>query len=166
MKSFFGVCFALVLSAGSASALSCLQPTVESAYAQAAASKSDYIIVDGVVSFDARKLPRAPRSNPNAAPRETLIKARIKGLAMSRAGFDHKLDREITLSVPCLGPWCGGLGAGERYLAFLRKDGAGYVLEAGPCGGWAFGGDTRAHAQAAYRCYTSGGCKSAKPRRR
>jgi len=155
----------LSLLASGAQALSCMPVSVETSYAQAAASDEDYIVVQGVISFDESKLPETVHGKPGSAPKETRIEARIDGMAMSRSGFNHAIDREITISVPCLGPWCGGLKSGARYLAFLRRDAAGYELEAGPCGGWAFSGDVAAHAETAFACFTSGRCKESRPAR-
>lgn len=154
---------ALSLLASGAQALSCMPVSVETSYARAAASEEDYIVVQGVIRFDESKLPKAEHGKPNGAPKETRIAGRIKGMAMSRKGFDHPIDREITISVPCLGPWCGGLKSGVRYMAFLRRDEADYELVAGPCGGWAFSGDVAAHAEAAFACFKSGRCKERLP---
>ncbi len=161
-----GIALLAGLAAGGAQALSCMPPSVEVSYARAAASEHEYIVFHGVIRFDESKLPEAPRGNPNDTPKETRIPARIEGMAMSRSGFDHAISRKITLSVPCRGPWCGGLKSGARYLAFLRREGAGYELVAEPCGGWAFSGTTDAHAQAAHACYKSGSCTSQTPKRR
>ncbi|RFP88544.1 hypothetical protein DZK27_08685 [Rhodobacteraceae bacterium 63075] len=156
---------ALSLLAGGAQALSCIPASVETSYARAAASEEDYIVVQGVIRFDEGKLPKAEHGKPNVTPKETRIEARLNGMAMSRSGFNHPFDREITISVPCLGPWCGGLTSGARYLAFLRLHEAGYELEAGPCGGWAFSGDVAAHAETGFACFKSGRCNESRPAR-
>lgn len=138
-------------------ALSCLRPDVAKTYTQAAQAEEKYVVVHGDLSFDAARLPRA---EGNESPELTRIPARLKGHALSKSGFDHAFDREITLEVACFGPWCGGAAPNHPYLAFVMyDDNAGYTLSIDPCGGMVFPDPTAEILDKVQRCNRGGTCK-------
>ena len=157
-------CFALVLAAlaGPALALSCLRPDVVRTYQSAAAAEEAYVVVQGTLDFDGRRLPKADASDRADTPPSTRIPARITGQALTRTGFDQTFDREITLDLLCFGPWCAGAKSGIPYLAFLRKTDTGYVLQLDPCGGFGFAEPTGEMLTRVEGCYRGRACKPAR----
>ena len=153
------VIVAVLLAPLPAFALSCLPPSVERSYAQADASKDDYVVVHGRLTLDMDRLPRR-RSNDQQPPEMTQIKGALIGMSLSQAGFKLPFDHEVTLEVACFGPWCGSAKNGEDVLAFVRKDGARYTLEINPCGGNVFGEPKRKMLKAVERCMRKGGCSA------
>ncbi len=119
---------------GPALALSCLPPNVATTYAEVAASDKSYAVVHGTLSFDQSKLPEVDLKNQDQIPPHVDIKAQLSGKSLSKAGFEAKFDRPITLRAVCFGPWCGQPVSGEEYLSFLEQTDDGYILSVTPCG--------------------------------
>lgn len=147
---------ALMAVASPALSLSCMRPDVASSYSRAADAEESYLVVHGTLKFNESKL---PKSSGNDSPPTTRIKAHMTGNALSQSGFNHPFDRDITLEVQCLGPWCGGAVSGIPYLAFIRKDGAGYTFAADPCGSLGFAKPTPKMLAQAEQCMNGGACK-------
>lgn len=145
----------MLLIATPALALSCLRPDVRTAFVQAQEAEETYIVVHGTLSFDASKLPEAVL---NDSPPVTRIAARLMGMGLTETGFDVAFERDVTLEVLCFGPWCGGAGDGARYLAFLRQDGAGYVVSADPCASLLFHEPKPEDLTTVAQCYKAGHC--------
>ena len=146
--------------ASPALALSCVRPDVAATYLRAAEAEETYIVVHGTLQFNQRKLPKA---KGNESPPTTRIPARMTGKALTKSGFDHEFERNITLEVQCFGPWCGGAGSGETYLAFLQRTGSGYVMVADPCASLSFQNPDPDKLSTVQQCFNGGPCK---PRRR
>jgi hypothetical protein len=89
---------------------------------------------------------------------QTMIPARIEGKALTKTGFDLDFAEDITLVVPCFGPWCGGANPGVEYLTFLRKDAEGYVMVADPCSSLNFEEPTEEMRRAVEQCFITGEC--------
>lgn len=136
-------------------ALSCMRPDPMRAYQAAAEAEEAYVVVVGKLTFNERKLPEAVG---NDSPPQTRIPARMTGKALSKSGFDHAFDRDITLEVLCYGPWCGGAGSGETYLTFLKRTDTGYVMSADPCGSMMFQDPKPKALRQIEQCYKNGRC--------
>lgn len=145
----------LISSAAPALALSCLRPDVTRAFAQAQESEEKYIVLSGILVFDAARLPKAVVNN---SPPVTRIPARMTGRALTRTGFDFDFDRDVTLEVLCFGPWCGGAGSDVSYLAFLRQEEAGYVVSADPCASLMFQDPGQDVLETVAACFKAGRC--------
>ncbi len=154
-------CAFLGFAAGSAQALSCVPPDVARAYAQAAVAPVAYVVVYGRLSFDPTLLPEVDLSRQDETPPYTPIPARMTGKSLSKGGFDRDFDRDIMLGIRCYGPWCGGVGAGVPYLAFVETSADGYVLYAEPCDAFTFPEPTREMLDQAVRCIRGEGCEPA-----
>ena len=120
-----------------AAALSCLKPSVGRTFAQANAAEATYVVVEGRLTLDDRRVPKSLEGGAEP-PKLTEVPAHLTGRSLSVAGFRTPFERDITLEISCLGPWCGSVANGTEVLAFLRHGKAGYVLEVEPCGGYVF----------------------------
>ncbi|MBV2359679.1 hypothetical protein KUH32_07830 [Thalassococcus sp. CAU 1522] len=126
---------ALTLSGGPADALSCIRPDAARDFQQAVASEDIWIVVNGVLRVDETLLPRTDWQRQQDMPPQTDIPARLTGKSLGPGGFTRDFDRAVTLRALCFGPWCGAVADGTEYLAFLKREGTGYVMFADPCGG-------------------------------
>ena len=145
-----------------AGALSCVKPDFARSYQQAAKSQHRFIIVQGVLSFDASRLPKSDPGIGNKAPaRNTELPARITGRFLSQKGFVTRFDQKITLKISCFGAWCATPRPGTDYLAFLRETPQGYLLHMNPCGGVAFAKPDAAMLNKALSCIRGGPCTAA-----
>ena len=158
------LCALLLGLANPAHALSCLRPDPVQDFLEADASDDVWIVVDGVLKFDEAALPPRDVLN-NDAPPATDIAARLAGKSLSPKGFQRVFDQKITLRIQCFGPWCGGTSDGARYLAFLKREGQGYVLMANPCGARVYPDPKPALRKTLTACMRGEACTPA-PRRR
>lgn len=128
----FALAFALSIAlTGPALALSCLQPDVRRAYADADANPDEYIIAVGrLTPLPGQSIPQQP-SDPNIRKGYSIL-TRFEGRFATHSGFGHLADADVLLQVDCLGPWCGAQPRGETLMFLLRRDGR-LILEAGPC---------------------------------
>ncbi|WP_121631191.1 hypothetical protein [Tropicibacter alexandrii] len=117
----------LALFAAPAWSLSCMRPDLVEAFKEVQADSAEWVIVRGRFSFDESRLPE-PMSG-----KDTTLPARIDGKALSRKGFTTPFADDVSVHVTCSGPWCGTLGAGVSYIAFLRKTGDDYTTVASAC---------------------------------
>jgi len=150
---------AFLLAGGPALALSCMRPDVAISYQRAAEADETYVVVEGVVEFDARLLPKRDVANDN---RDIEIPAMITGKALTKGGFRAPFSQAITLRSECFGPWCGGAKPGVAYLVFLQRDEAGgYVMRADPCGSWVFAEPSAKQLGRVEACMAGKGCEAA-----
>ncbi|KNG93830.1 hypothetical protein [Pseudaestuariivita atlantica] len=149
-----------LLAAGQAAALSCVPPDVARTFKWADEQEDRYLVIRGIFTFDEAKLPSPPRKDPNATRPVTEITAAFAGHSLTRKGFTEPLDRDLTLRVTCLGPWCGGAQSGGQMLAFARiRDDGGFEVDIGPCGGNAFPNPTAKMERRLRRCLRGGLCQ-------
>ena len=141
-----------------AAALSCERPSVERTYAEVAAAKETYVIAQGRLTFDQRKLPRGGDGTVRPA-KLTQIKARLLGKSMSSDGFNVPFDQSVTLEVACFSAWCGGAKSGGQVLAFLKRENGNYALSLTPCGGHVFANPKAKMLKQVVRCHQGGACK-------
>lgn len=154
----------LLAAAGPASALSCMRPDPVRAFTAASEAEDSYIVVIGTFTFDEGKLPRGMVMDGSGDdPRPDPIPAQFKGSGLTLRGFTTPMDMPVTVQPVCFGPWCGGMASGFETLAFLRRDGTGYVVEADPCGGWVFPEPARAVRQQMVDCLRGEDCTPADP---
>lgn len=149
--------FAIFLGS-QAAALSCVRPDPVRMYTQARDSTDTYIVVHGSLDLSGVAIPRRGYEEQQ---NQVLSFADIpmKGLSLSSRGFTNPFDRPITLRLSCVGPWCGGPPGEAPMIAFLQKTRQDYVLQIGPCGGWAYPTDDTAELQRIVDCHRRGKCK-------
>jgi len=158
-------CFAAVLAlvASPALSLSCLPSDAAATYLRAAEAEESYIVVHGQLRFDESKLAEwvgiTTEGRVQQGDRSLEIPARLRGKSLSRTGFDARFDREISLKIACWGPWCGGVGSGDTYLAFLQKHDDGYTLVADPCSSWLVFPPHKAQMETLTQCIQVRSCK-------
>ncbi|WP_147126694.1 hypothetical protein [Shimia ponticola] len=149
---------ALALTATHAQALSCIAPSVEFSYTQAAEDDRAYVILDGQFTFDPSDLPK--RSVDNNNPPDTFVKAIFSGSYFNGVDFENRWSGPVTLNAQCFGPWCSHATSGMTGLAFVERTDSGYILSLSPCGGAFFGDATDAQRAAIVACHTGGPCTS------
>lgn len=140
-----------------ATALSCRPHSVEAAFAQADEADARFVIVQGRLDFDAGQLPK--RSNTQA-PQDRVIKARLTGHALSRAGFKTPYNKAVDVYVACYGPWCANVQRGGKVLAFVESGPQGRVIATNPCGGYLFGNPTPRMLTAVQQCMAGQRCEA------
>lgn len=150
----------LLVLAGQAQALSCVQPDVARSFQHADASEDAYVVLLGTYSFDAAKLPQVDWDNQMDTPPETKIAARFKGLSLTADGFTRPFESAVTLNALCLGPWCASPQPDRRVLSFVQKSGEAYVFEASPCGGYGFWDPTDVDIARVEACMRGEGCET------
>lgn len=150
--------FALMLTAQPTLALSCMPYSPEQAFWDAAASPDRYVVVHGRLDFNPQLLPQVDWTGQDQAPPDTEFAASFTGFSLTRNGFDARFVRSIRVRVQCFGPWCASLEPGRDYLAFLKKQGGGYLLETNPCGGFAFAAPTPEMIGRIETCFQGGPC--------
>lgn len=158
MKHFV-LAFLITAAPLPALALSCLAPDVARSYAQFDAAEETYIVVHGRLTLDETDLPEGMTVDRNP-PEMTQVPAHLTGFSLGGEGFTFPFERDLTLEVACIGPWCGGVRNGEDVLAFVRKGADGYAIEVSPCGGAIFGTPKPEMIKQAERCMRTGACKA------
>lgn len=138
--------------------LSCIAPTVTGSFARFDAAAETYVVARGVITFDESALPPVVVVEP-PPPALTNIPGQFEGVSLASEGFERPFSDDITVSVTCMGPWCGTARSGADILAFLRLDGAGYTLEVTPCPGTFFEAPTKAQMETAQRCFVERDCE-------
>ncbi|MEP3636695.1 MAG: hypothetical protein ABJN14_05460 [Paracoccaceae bacterium] len=140
-------------------ALSCIPYGIQDAYLDAVESPEAYVIVRGKLTFDTSMLPKVDWNQQDKVPPVTNISARISGVHLGSFGKRASFSKDITLSIRCFGPWCGGAHEGD-VVAFLRRDDTRYVLETDPCGGFLFAAPNAEHMRSLQQCLDGKSCKS------
>jgi hypothetical protein len=108
-----------------------VEPDAAQSFRWANEADDEYIIVRGSFEID----PTISQSfETDDSMRDGIdFSARFVGLQLGRSGFRTPFEADISVSVDCLGAWCGGLGTSERiYFIEVREDS--YGLDVGPCG--------------------------------
>lgn len=153
---WFGVISLLAMSAGQASALSCISPDPVRAYENAAAASETYYVLYGTFDFDAKVMPKSTRA-AGATAEPAPVSAMFRGNGLSKTGFNLRFDQAVTLQSMCAGPWCGTATPHIPALAFVRVDGDQLVVEIGPCGGQVFENPTQSDLDTIVQCI-NGNC--------
>lgn len=150
------VCLILSLLPLQAAALSCVQPSVTRTYNEVNNAVETYVVVEGRLTLDNRKVPKTDGSNQRP-PKMTRVPATLSGKSMSQAGFKTPFEKAITLNIACFAAWCGGAQNGMEVLAFLKKEKGGYSLAIDPCGGHVFANQRKLRRDV-LRCFQGGAC--------
>ena len=145
--------------AGPVFALSCIRPDVARSFQSMESSRDVYMIVHGQLDFDPSALPRGDKSGQTQTPARTRLQARLRGVSLGWAGFEHPFDRPVTLIAQCHGPWCANPEAGGMYLAFVKRTQEGFELWTSPCGGRAFPDPGEAQLSVAHQCLRGKRCQ-------
>ena len=132
-------------------ALSCARPDIARSFHIANDAPDTYQVFLGELEY-ARQNKRATTTPHNR-------KARLRARGVTRTGFSAWVDRDVTVTVTCAGPWCGSIPENEQLLIFLRQDGKTWVIDAPPCGGFAFINPGQAELRALRACLSGGACK-------
>lgn len=132
--------------------------------ADADASDEAWVVLRGTLAFDSAKLPGG-RETPQTQGDSRELTARFSGLGLGPDGFTRRMDRPVTLSVLCFGPWCGGVTPGAEYLIFARQSGGQMTVFADPCGSRLHLYPTEALLARVTRCFQGGPCAPADPMR-
>lgn len=156
-------CLLLLCLPTAAAGLSCAPWGVTDAYRAAAKSDAPYVVVRGTLRFDAARLPRGDHTGQTRTPPRTVIPAEIEGVALGPSNLRVAKAYKLRLVVQCAGPWCARPKAGDT-LAFIRRDGASYVLEATACGAFLFSKPSAEETRAVQTCLNSGPCPPWKDR--
>ncbi|MDU8929559.1 hypothetical protein RXV86_19385 [Alisedimentitalea sp. MJ-SS2] len=136
---------------GVALALSCARPDMARSFQFADDAEGTYHLLLGEIEYTESKL---------LAPTEPeTLKARLRARGITRTGFSAWIDRDVTVNITCAGPWCGSVPENERLLIFLRQDGADWVIDAPPCGGFVFVDPGQAEMRILRSCLSGGSCK-------
>ena len=146
---------ALILCAGQAGALSCMAPDAREMFGRAQAAEAQYVALLGTATFDGSTL-HGFVNEGEPEPRQ--VQGTFEGMRLTEAGFDTPLEAEVTIAQTCVGPWCGGLPAGELLLAFAEITPEGLVITAAPCGSWALVDPTEADIATVEACMAQGDC--------
>lgn len=147
----------LLVWPGMASALSCLPPDVAGDYHRAAESRDVFIVVHGQLSFDPSGLPKTDFDNPLPERPVTDLPARLVGTALGDAGFDRPFAADVTLRAQCFASWCAQPQPGE-VLAFLKREGRGYVVLTDPCGTMTHPDPSQEDLARVVACHRGGDC--------
>jgi hypothetical protein len=136
----FAFAVALV-AAAPASALSCLAPSVEGTYRQAADSAEDYVIGVGSLSLVGPSSPPegavAQGGDINAMVGYTQP-ATFEGEFFTGREFSGFREVPVTVDVTCVAAWCGAASEIEHGLFFFRLDEGAYTLTENACPGFSF----------------------------
>ena len=149
---------AVLASAQSAIALSCIAPSVEFSYTQANDSEKAYVILEGRFDFDQRDLPQREVNNEN--PSDTLLDAQFTGSFFNGQTFDTPWSGPIQINAQCFGPWCSYAETGITGIAFVERTSEGYLMSLSPCGGTLFQNPTQAQRDAIIACHNGGACEA------
>ena len=153
------------LGASPALAFSCRPYFAEQAFQDADASPDRYVVVHGRIDFNPADLPGGVSPQLQGVPADNFFGATVTGFSLTGTGFDARFVREIRVNAQCFGPWCASLKAGGDYLAFLKQQQDGYLLELSPCGGMAFGDPSERMLRKMHQCLLRGECEPPVPER-
>ncbi|MGR3761658.1 hypothetical protein ACUXV3_16240 [Roseobacteraceae bacterium NS-SX3] len=147
----------MALGSTPAEALSCLPWGPADAYLQAAQSESVYYVLAGELRFDPDLLPKPAGDNPNEMPELTRVPAQLTGKMLGTQSFSQPVSVDVTLEIPCIGPWCGRAEPGADYILFAEQRGESLVVTADPCAPLLFP-DIRRVRESVIECHRGGNC--------
>ncbi|PVA06489.1 hypothetical protein [Thalassorhabdomicrobium marinisediminis] len=130
MKHLILAALCATLTAGQASALSCLPSDVARAFQQASDAEERYVVLLGSFSFDMPPQTSTDINRPDIRRTE----AQFTGEYLGADGFTSAPALTVDLEFDCLAAWCGALPeTGDETLAFVEMVDNGYSLSVGPC---------------------------------
>jgi hypothetical protein len=132
-KILLAAALACVATTGSVSALSCMRPTVDSAYRLVVDREEGFVFAYGTLTRSGPDIPEPSGPEVEDARTDYSFPARFSGHLATRRGFTAPAEFEITVEVECLALWCGAEVLDDPTLYALRMDPDGYVLEATVC---------------------------------
>ncbi|MEM9108370.1 MAG: hypothetical protein AAGC96_22245 [Pseudomonadota bacterium] len=145
------------LSAGQATALSCMRPDVATTFNQMNAVPEDVYVLRGILTFDEGLLPQGvvnEERNPEPIP------ARFVGKGLTLDGFTARFESPVIVQSLCFGPWCGAVGAGDEIITFAKVLGDKIVVEVDPCGSTVFYEPTQSMVEDLKSCIRGDICES------
>lgn len=150
---------ASLLAPAQAFALSCVQPTVASSYAEAATSTDSFLIGMGKLTFDTSLLPRS-KGLGDQPPKVTRIPATISGNAFLGEDFNQPFEGDVELVVGCVLSWCGSIEPDVEHLVFLKEGASSYELTLRACGAGVFANPTPEMLDQVKTCFSGGDCSA------
>lgn len=157
MKHLLLAACLITLPAQQAVALSCLRPTIESAFMTHSEAAETYILVLGELVNKRNVIPGRGETETEIAGGESYV-ATFTGYQSTRSGFDKPIEVPVAVKGTCLASWCGGVNADVEMITFLEKTPFGYTLKEGPCGGTVFYNPDKDMKRRALRCLRGGIC--------
>lgn len=137
--------------------LSCVAPDIARDYKRAAESPDTYIVVLGDLFFDETALPGRMDRGATTQRDGLEIAGWLRGRSLTGDGFTKAFERDVTLRVSCLGPWCGSTGKG-LHLAFLKQEKMDLVIELGPCPGMTYPDPSAEQQARVLSCFRGEAC--------
>ncbi len=145
----------LVCVSTQAAALSCIEPNVERQFNEWVDSKDTYYIGVGTLTptDTLPKIPNALDLNGGFEDKEPIRASYLFSGELLDGEQGHLVELPITVSVSCIGPWCGGFPkAGKSGLMALRGIGLqDLTLDMNACPGSIFPAGTEATVSACIR---------------
>lgn len=150
----------------SASALSCLEPTIEQSYNGWASSPDTYYVAKGTLTPLGPQPPVPDAGSASQGSDTSNLRAvyRFDGEMVGIAG-NTPISHIVWVRVGCAGPWCGGFPSGGSSGILAFKHLPDYTLEAsfGPCGGDIFKDRDGSVEQKVRSCMAAGRCPDPSP---
>ena len=149
-----------VMMAGSALALSCVQPSIEGSFQTWSDSPERYYIISGTLT-PARPLPPIPSASD--ASRGPVDTSNLRGVYQIQGEVVYAqqtvpINHYIWVRVGCAGPWCGGFpSAGTSGVMALKQlPDQTLELHSGACPGDIFPDDSGTVKARVQQCMTTG----------
>jgi hypothetical protein len=161
----------LVLTAGSADALSCLRPNIARTFNDLSASDRSYFMALGHLEQTGKRIPM--RSDPpkvaNGEEQPVLdigipheVPARFSGKMFGATGLSDEITLDLKVDEICLASWCGSFPeTDDEILVFIERTEVDYRLRSGPCEGDFKVAPTEAELALLQSCLKAGQCSKA-----
>lgn len=145
-------CLALIST--HASALSCLAPHVANSYLRADQSEAKVAILLGQIAFDGTDVTQDQMQEGITLP------GRFTGVQLGPNGQSAQMTQDITVSLSCLGPWCGDISTAPNTVSFVDVTDNAYTITSNACGGVQFSADEPGVLDALQSCLSGGACEA------
>ena len=157
------VLLAVLLGAGPALALSCLQPDAVRLYEAARDSESDYWIAVGRIrAMEEVNVPESGLRPPQDEESHADTKVQFLGRVLVGDRIFHPFARRVTLRLTCVSAWCAGDPGDAQVIAAIEVAERGLVLSIGPCSETAVP-HTEDGMERLLACHADGECVHALP---
>lgn len=152
---------ALLLSATTASALSCVQPNFAEQFNRFNDAPELYYVGYGTLRPLAPVIAHTPPFNPDGQTQDRSVTTPylFTGGFLTGQSITGTANYSVSVTTRCLGPWCGGMpqNAGPQ-LVFIEGNGPALSLEIGPCPGPLHATPSAGQVQAIQDCMKDNEC--------